>query len=207
MKKGSRSGYDAETGEESAGSESSLGEPNEHPSLYRIRRSQENHQFLRPDGGWRDRGRRRDTGTTRGLAAMGCGPAATLAGSDGSDLIQRLDLRHAEALQPAARDGVSGQNESHLRGQEEERHHRRAHHRRSGTLQSFAGLLCSHAADSRTAPPVALSHPGGERSGAHEEQDGRSADGNRRPLREREIATARNTSPACWKNSKRCRNR
>ena len=41
MKKGSRSGYDAETGEESAGSESSLGEPYEQPSLYRIRRSQE----------------------------------------------------------------------------------------------------------------------------------------------------------------------
>lgn len=45
MKKGSRSGYDAETGEEIAGSESSLGEPHEQLSLYRIRRSQENHQL------------------------------------------------------------------------------------------------------------------------------------------------------------------
>jgi len=47
MKKGSPSGYDAETGEQSASSESSPGEPYEHPSLYRIRRSQEIHQFLR----------------------------------------------------------------------------------------------------------------------------------------------------------------
>src|SRR5882724_2869863 len=49
MKKGSPSGYDAETGEESAGSESSPGEPHECCSLYRIRHTQENHQFLRQD--------------------------------------------------------------------------------------------------------------------------------------------------------------
>ena len=49
MKKGSASGYDAETGEESASSESALGEPYEQPSLYRIRRSQKSHQFLRQD--------------------------------------------------------------------------------------------------------------------------------------------------------------
>ena len=41
MKKGPRSGYAAETGEESAGSESSLGEPYEQPSPYRIRPTQE----------------------------------------------------------------------------------------------------------------------------------------------------------------------
>src|SRR6266853_2681217 len=82
MKKGSASGYDAETGEESAGSESSLGEPYECPSLYRIRRSQENHQFLCQDCGGRDRGRRRGGSATRGIAAMGLGAAATLAGSD-----------------------------------------------------------------------------------------------------------------------------
>jgi len=45
MKKGSRSGYDAETGKQSVGSESSLGEPYDYASLYRIRRSQEKHQF------------------------------------------------------------------------------------------------------------------------------------------------------------------
>lgn len=49
-------------------------------------------------------------------------------------------------------------------------------------------ICAGHAADSRTAPPAALSQPGGERSGAHEEQDGRVADGDRRPLREREAA-------------------
>ena len=38
-----------------------------------------------------------DIGATRGLAAMGFGTAATLAGSDGSDPVQRLDLRHADS--------------------------------------------------------------------------------------------------------------
>ena len=36
MKKGSPSGYDAETGERSAGSESAQGEPYDYTSLYRI---------------------------------------------------------------------------------------------------------------------------------------------------------------------------
>jgi hypothetical protein len=185
MKKGSPSGYDAETGEESAGSESSPGEPHEYPSLYRIRRSQENHQLLR---GGRDRGRRQSAGATRRITAMGGGAAATVAGSAGSDPVQRLDLRHAETLRRAVGDGASRQDESHQRGQEEERQDRRPHYRRSAALQPVTRLLCSPAADSRTAPPAALSQPGGERSGAHEEQDGRVADGNRRPLCEREVA-------------------
>src|SRR5258708_25027175 len=92
MKKGSPSGYDAETGEESAGSESSPGEPYECPSLYRIRRTQENHQFLRQDCLWRNCGRRQCAGAAQGPAAMGFGAAATLAGSAGSDSVQRLDL-------------------------------------------------------------------------------------------------------------------
>src|SRR5258708_26773836 len=117
MKKGSASGYDAETGEESAGSESSLGEPYECSSLYRIRRSQENHQFLCQDCRWRDRGRGRGGGETQEIAAMGLGAAAALAGSDGSDPVQRLDLRHAEALRRAVGDGASRQDESHQRGQ------------------------------------------------------------------------------------------
>src|SRR6266849_8685134 len=189
MKKGSLSGYDAETGEESADSECSPGEPYECPSLYWIRRSQKIHQFLRQECCRRDPGGRHGAGPTPGLAAMGLGAAATLARSDGSDLVQRLDLRHTAALRTAVGDGASGQNESHLRGQEEERHHRRPHHCRPGALQSFTGLLCGPAADSRTAPPAALSQPGGERSGAGEEQDGRTADGNRRPLCEREAAS------------------
>ena len=146
------------------------------------------HQFLRQDRCGRDRGRRQRAGATRGLAAMGLSPSATVARSDGSDPVQRLDLRHAETLRRAVGDGASGQDESHQRGQEEERHHRRAHHRRLGALQSITGLLCGAAADPRTAPSAALSQPGGERSGAHEEQDGRTADGNRRSLREGEAA-------------------
>src|SRR5713226_3827426 len=189
MKKGSPSGYDAETDDTSAGSESSLGEPYERSSLYRIRRTQENHQFLRQDRRGRDRGRRHGAGRTGEIAAMGRNASATLAGSDGSDLVQRLDLRHAAALRRAVGNGTSRQDESYQRGQEEERHARRPHHRRSGALQSFARLLRGSAAHSRTAPPAALSQPGGERSGAHEEQDGRTADGNRRCLCEREITS------------------
>src|SRR5208282_512265 len=188
MKKGSRSGYDAETGDESAASESSPGEPHECPSLYRIRRSQEKHQFLRQDGGGRDCGRRQYAGATRGPARMGRGQTASVAGSDGSDLVQRLDLRHAEALRRAVGDGASREDEGHQRGQEEKRYHRRPHHRRPGALQSVARLLCGLAADSRTAATVALPQPGGERGGAHEKQDGRTADGDRRPLREGEAA-------------------
>src|SRR5208283_240190 len=124
MKKGSRSGYDAETGEKSVGSESSIGEPYDYASLYRIRRSQEKHQFLRQDGGRRDCGRRQPAGTTRGLEAMGLGATAKLARSAGSDSVQRLDLRHTEALCGAVGDGPSGEDESHQRGQEEERYHR-----------------------------------------------------------------------------------
>ena len=157
-------------------------------SLYRIRRSQKSHQFLRQDRCGRDRGRRRRAGATRGLAAVGLSSTASVARSDGGDPVQRLDLRHPEALQRAIGDGASGQDESHQRGQEEERYHRRAHHRRPGALQSITGLLCGSAADSRTAPSAALSQPGGERSGAHEEQDGRAADGDRRALREGEVA-------------------
>ncbi len=59
----------------------------------------------------------------------------------------------------------------------------------------------------RTAPLAALSQPGGERSGAHEEQDGRATDGNRRPICEREIAPQEIFCQPAGENSKRCRNR
>src|ERR1022692_1763657 len=60
--------------------------------------------------------------------------------------------------------------------------------KKSDTLdaRTIAGLLCGSATHPRTAPPAALSHLGGERRGAHEEQNGRVADGNRSPLREGE---------------------
>jgi hypothetical protein len=66
---------------------------------------------------WRDRGRRQRAGATRGIAAMGRRAVAALPGSDGSDPVQRLDLRHAAALRRAVGDGASRQNESHKRGQ------------------------------------------------------------------------------------------
>src|SRR5512143_532032 len=146
MEKGSQSGYDAETGEESAGSENALGEPNKQPSLYRIRRSQENYQLLPQDGGGRGPGRGHDRVATERAARLG-GGSATLAGSHGSDLVQWLDLRHSEALQRGSGDGTSGEDESHQRGQEEERPHRCRDHRRPGALQPAARLLCSSSAD------------------------------------------------------------
>jgi hypothetical protein len=55
-------------------------------------------------------------------------------------------------------------------------------------VRCTARMLCGDAAHPRTAPPVALSQPGGERGGAHEEQDGRTVDGDRRPVCEGEVA-------------------
>jgi hypothetical protein len=60
MRKGSPQDYTAEIGcSQQPTQKSRLGEPHECYSLYRIRRSQENYQFLRKDGLRRDR-RRRD---------------------------------------------------------------------------------------------------------------------------------------------------
>ena len=117
-------------------------------------------------------------GAAECAAGLGSGTEAALARSAGSDLVQRLDLRHAEGLQRRSGNGASGEDESHQLGEEEERHDRCADHRRPVALQPAAGLLRGHGAYSRTAAAVALSQPGGERSGAHEEQDGGAADGN-----------------------------
>src|SRR5712671_521266 len=116
MKKGSPSGYDAETGDESADSESTLGEPHEQPSLYRIRRPQENHQFLYQDRGGRDCGRRQHAGATRGSTAVGRGAIATGGGSEGSTPVRGLNLRQAAALGGAVGEGAPRKNETHQRG-------------------------------------------------------------------------------------------
>src|SRR5258708_5731078 len=49
MKKGSPRRYYAETSDEALAQKAHTGEPNEHHSLYRIRRTQETHQLLRQD--------------------------------------------------------------------------------------------------------------------------------------------------------------
>ena len=54
-------------------------------------------------------------GAARSAAGVGGGAVATLAGSDGSDAVQRLDLRHAEALCAATRHGTSGAHEGDYR--------------------------------------------------------------------------------------------
>jgi len=109
MKKGSRSGYDAETGKQSVGSESSLGEPYDYASLYRIRRSQEKHQFLRQDGGGRDCGGRQPTGATRALRQWASARPQSWRGALEATLFSGWIYDHAEALRRAVGDGASGE--------------------------------------------------------------------------------------------------
>ncbi len=123
MKKGSPSGYDAETGERSAGSECSPGEPYEQPSLYRIRRSQENHQFLCQDRRRRDCGRRqRCRRNAQALRHWAAARPQPWRGAMEATLFSGWIYDTLQALRRAVGDGASRQNESHQRGQEEERH-------------------------------------------------------------------------------------
>src|ERR1700720_2358797 len=75
MKKGSPRDYDAETGcfEQSA-QKSQLGEPHECYSLYRIRRTQENHQLLHQDGRRPNRAAGQIGGIARSASSLGRGP-------------------------------------------------------------------------------------------------------------------------------------
>src|SRR6202171_2895956 len=188
MKKGSPRGKIAETNWSGLAQKPQTGEPNERYSLYRIRRPQENSQLLREDRRRTDcRGRQADSGA-REVKRMGSGAALPVAGRLGGDSIQRLDLRHVEALCRAAADGTPGEDESHHGGEEEERSPRCANHRRSAALQFAAGMLRVVARDARSATPAALSQPGGAGVGADAEQNRWSAHGNRDAFRQRETA-------------------
>ena len=104
-----------------------------------------------------------------------------------------------DTLKPYAEqlvDGPSGQDEGHHRGQEEKRYHRCAYHRRLAALQPVACLLCVVAGDARSATAAALSQPGGPAIGAHAEQDGGSADGERNRFPQGASCTGRNISPS-----------
>src|SRR5579864_268815 len=188
MERGSPRGYIAETGGgERPAQKPQKGEPHERPLLYRIRRSQEKCELLREDGQWRDCAGGQVGGPARGAAGVGSGASTTLAGCDGSDTVQRLDLRYPEALRAAVGHGASGADEGHHRGQEEERSPRRPHHCRPVALQPAARLLRVVAADARSAAAAALSPSGGGRVGAHAEQDGWPTDGDGRALRKKQI--------------------
>src|SRR6202051_157020 len=148
MEKGSPQDYDAETGcSKQPTQKSRLGEPHECYSLYRIRRTQENHQFLRKDGRRPDCGGRHTRGGTYGAAALGGSSETSLAWRHGSDHLQCLDLRHAEALCSATFHGPSGQDE----GQEQERSDRCTYDCRFAALQPAACLLCVTTTAARSA--------------------------------------------------------
>ncbi len=119
-----------------------------------------------------------DAGATECAAALGSGTTQPWRGALEATLFSGWIYDTLKPYSAATGDGASGEDEGHQLGQEEERHDRCADHRRPVALQPVAGLLCGTAAYSRTAAAAALSQPGGERSGAHEEQDGRAADGN-----------------------------
>jgi len=170
MKKGSQSGYDAETGEESAVRKRTR-RTHEQCSLYRIRRPQEKHQLLRENGGGRDRGRRHDPGAAECAAGWAAARRQPWRGALEATLFSGwiYDTLKAysgglEMAHPAKMKAISSGRE--------ERHDRCADHRRPVALQPATGLLCGTGAYPRTAAAVALSQPGGERSGADEEQDG-----------------------------------
>jgi len=205
MKKGSRSGYDAETGKQSVGSESHSENPmttlhyigfDVHKKSISFCVKTAAGEIVEEGSLLAQRGALRQWASARPQSWRGALEATLFSGWIYDTLKpygEQLEMAH-----PAKMKAISGQ--------EEKRHHRRPHHRRPGALQSLARLLCGRAAHSRTAPPAALSQSGGERSGAHEEQNGRL-------LMEtgavyvKEKLHGKNTLPAYWKSSKRCRNR
>src|SRR5438552_14279792 len=184
MKKGSPEGYNAETGLSEPAQKPISGEPNERHSSYRIRCPQEKHQLLREGSRWPDRGGRQTAGNPRETAPMGQQAYGTVAGWHGSDAVQRLDLRRAEAVRSQPADRTSGADESNRRLQKEERQAGCAEDRRSGALQSFSGLLYSAGLDPGTSAHSALPQPGGGSGGAHEKQDEWPADGSRRGIQQ-----------------------
>src|ERR1017187_7682377 len=181
---GSPEGYNAETGLCEPAQKPQSGEPNEHQTLYRIRRSQEKHQLLRQDRRRQDHRGRQTAGYAPGAAGVGAEAHGTLARRDGSDAVQQLDLRRAETLCRRARNGEPLDDESHRRGQEEERQTGCPEDRRPGALQSAPGLLRGSAGDARSAAVAALPEPGGGAGGADEEPNERAVDGSGRGIQQ-----------------------
>jgi hypothetical protein len=119
---GSPEGYNAETGLDEPAQKPQTGEPiHEHQSLYRIRRSQEEHQLLRQGCGRKDRRGRQGACDARGASGVGGEALRGMAGRDGGNPVQRMDLRYAEAVCRRAADGKPVDDESHRGGKEEKR--------------------------------------------------------------------------------------
>ena len=132
-------------------------------------------------------GRRQLAARREALRSWAGGLVATVAGGDGSNAVQRLDLRHAEALCGATRHGTSGAHEGDYGGQEEERPPRCAHHCRPAALQPAAHLLCALAGDAGPATTAPLSPSGRHPIRTDAEQDCWPADGKRRSLRQSKL--------------------
>src|ERR1700684_1257539 len=104
MRKGSPQDYTAETGcSKQPTQKSRLGEPHECYSLYRIRRTQENHQFLRKDGRRPDCGRRQTASGADGVAALGGGSKTSLDRMEGRASPDAGEIAGQGCVMPALR--------------------------------------------------------------------------------------------------------
>src|ERR1700731_2240417 len=135
---GSPEGYMAETPSEGSLIISSGEQQHEYHSLYRIRRTQEKRELLYQAGRRDHRGRGESGGAARRLTAMGETVATAVGRGDGGDAVQRLDLRHAEAVRSEIGDGAPADAGSDYGGQEEERRDRCGQDERPAASQSAA---------------------------------------------------------------------
>src|SRR5215472_15901790 len=174
MRKGSPEGYNTENGYSQPARKPQTGEPNERQPLYRIRCTQEKYQLLREDRRRNHRGRRHAASDAPGVGGEATGAVAR---RDGSNAVQRMDLRYVETLRCRVANGTSGDDEGDRRIQEEERQAGRAENRGPGALQSVAHMLRGAEGNPRAAADAALPQPSGGAGGAHEEQDERAAHG------------------------------
>src|SRR5262250_1034361 len=177
MRKGSPEGYNAENGYSQPARKPQTGEPYERQPLYRIRCTQEKYQLLREDCRRDHRGRRHAASDAPGATRVGRETAGAVARRDGSNAVQRMDLRCVETLRCRVANGTSGDDEGDRRIQEEERQAGRAENRGPGALQSVASMLRGAEGNPRTAADAALPQPGGGAGDAHAEQDERAAHG------------------------------
>src|SRR5215469_7047639 len=141
MRKGSPEGYNAENGYSQPARKPQTGEPYERQPLYRIRCTQEKYQLLREGRRRNHGGRRHAASDAPGAAGVGREAAGAVARRDGSNAVQRMDLRYAETLCCRVANGASGDDEGDRRIQEEERQAGRAENRGPGALQSVASML------------------------------------------------------------------
>src|ERR1039458_9983903 len=98
MTKGSPEEYNAETGSEQPAQKPQTGEPNERQPLYRIGCTQEKRQPGLGPGRRADCRGKQVASDARPTAPVGGETSGAVARSDGSDAVQRLDLRPAEAV-------------------------------------------------------------------------------------------------------------